>query len=533
MRLPSRSPRLVPLLTSALAGVLLVGSAGVPSYAASDEPGADPVTEAVVDPGTPTEIAEDSLAAAEDLVAGDSTQDPTLVLNQLSQTLDDLPSGDQRKAERILGRPTDGNDPEDVLLTYEDSFGTPVPEEAPYSLGAVCVHYVGTTRHAPPMADGNADGIPDWVDQTARVMGNVWNREIAQLGYRAPLPDRGATPAGTANDEGPDTRLDVYLGDIGKDGYYGYAATDRPNPRTSSAYLVLDDDFGDFAGPATPGQLMRVTAAHEFFHIVQFAYDQYEDGWFMESTATWMEERVYDAVNDNRQYLRSSAMELPGRSLDYPLTTSTAYGNWIFFEFLSRRLGGAVVRSMWSRAAADGVYSTVAISRTLKAEGTSLRARFAGFAANNLYPARTYAEGESYRRPRVAATYALSSTAPGTGGRTTRVDHLAARSYAFTAGSSLTGSRKVRLKVNAPSGISGAVAIVSRADGTLSVRSVPLSSAGNGSLTLPFSRSSVKRVTLTLSNTSVRYACGAGSYSCNGRPRDQNEPFRFSATAVR
>ena len=301
------------------------------------------------------------------------------------------------------------------------------------------------------MADGNSDGIPDWVDQTARVMGNVWNREVAELGYRAPLPDRGTTPAGTANDEGPDTRLDVYLGDIGKNGYYGYAATDRTNPRTSSAYLVLDDDFKDFAGSATPEQLLRVTAAHEFFHIVQFAYDQYEDGWFMESTATWMEERVYDSVNDNRQYLPASALALPGRSLDYPLTTSTAYGNWIFFEFLSRRLGGA-------RGEVDVVAGRQPTASTPRwrsagpstAEGTSLRARFAGFAANNLYPARTYAEGRNYRRPPVAATYTLSSSKPGTGSRTTRLDHLAAHSYAFTAGSSLTGSRKVRLSVNGP-----------------------------------------------------------------------------------
>jgi hypothetical protein len=26
--------------------------------------------------------------------------------------------------------------------------------------------------------DANTDGTPDWVDQTARVMGNVWNREV-------------------------------------------------------------------------------------------------------------------------------------------------------------------------------------------------------------------------------------------------------------------------------------------------------------------------------------------------------------------
>ena len=92
MRLLPRSPRFVPLLASAVAGVLLVSAATLPSYAAPDEPAADPAADAIVDPGTPTEVAEDSLAAAEDLLAGESTEDPTLVLNQLSQTLEDLPA---------------------------------------------------------------------------------------------------------------------------------------------------------------------------------------------------------------------------------------------------------------------------------------------------------------------------------------------------------------------------------------------------------------------------------------------------------
>ena len=46
-----------------------------------------------------------------------------------------------------------------------------------------------------------------------------------------------------------------------------------------------------------------MTAAHEFFHAVQFAYDAADDQWFMESTATWMEDEIYDDVNDNLQYL--------------------------------------------------------------------------------------------------------------------------------------------------------------------------------------------------------------------------------------
>ena len=48
---------------------------------------------------------------------------------------------------------------------------------------------------------------------------------------------------------------------------------------------------------------MQVTAAHEYFHAVQFAYDFFEDGWFMEATATWAEDELYDSVNDNVNYL--------------------------------------------------------------------------------------------------------------------------------------------------------------------------------------------------------------------------------------
>ena len=524
MRSLSRSSRFLPVLVSAVAGLLLAGAATVPSYAGADEPAT------AVDPGTPEEVAEETLAAAEDLVDGDSTADPTLVLNQLSQTLEDLPAGDQRRAERILARPTDDDD-DDEILEYRDSQGVRVPEEDPYCLGTVCVHYVATTRHAPPSADtAPADGVPDWVDLTARVMGTVWNREVNELGYDQPVPDNGP-----AAGEGPNPLLDVYLGDIGKDGYYGYAAPDQSGESTSSAYLVLDDDYspGQFGTTTTPGGLLRVTAAHEFFHAVQFGYDLAEDFWFMEATATWMEERVYDSVNDNRQYLPVSAMALPGRSLDSPVG-GTWYGNWIFFEYLSQRLGVDVVRSMWSRAANPDIYSTVAMTRDLRARGTSLRARFSDFAAGNLAPARTYSEGSAYRRPAVAKTYTLTSTTKSTGGRTIRLDHLTSRSYAFRAGSSLTGAWRVRLGVNGPSGISGAVATVSRKDGRLTRHAISLSSAGNGAITLPLSRSAVNRVTLSLANTSVSYRCYVeGIYSCSGTPRDQNEPFVFSASAIR
>ena len=122
-----------------------------------------------------------------------------------------------------------------------------------------------------------------------------------------------------------------------------------------SAYCVLDDDYyiSQFrvSGPMDP---LKVTAAHEFFHAVQFAYDIGEDGWFMESTATWMEEHVYDQINDNRQYLTTSPLAQPMIPLDQT-SGFRVYGAWIFWQFLTEYFGSAapdpnIVRAVWRKA---------------------------------------------------------------------------------------------------------------------------------------------------------------------------------------
>ena len=77
-------------------------------------------------------------------------------------------------------------------------------------------------------------------------------------------------------------------------------------------------------------QSAQVTAAHEFFHAIQFAYDYGEDAWMLEATATWMEERVFDKVNDNRQYLPAGQVADPMTSARLlqlrPAASSTATG---------------------------------------------------------------------------------------------------------------------------------------------------------------------------------------------------------------
>ncbi|RYP82388.1 hypothetical protein EKO23_21920 [Nocardioides guangzhouensis] len=526
--------RLLPSPRVARGLTVLVATAGIaatalPSYA---DPGAAPagggVTGSVLDPvpapGTdPAQDPEQVLETAQDLVDGTAEPgtDPTLVLNQLSQDLADLGPADQRQARRILSRPTDGNDPADALLRYRTA------EEDPYCSGQVCVHYVATTADAPPGA--TVGGLPPRrVTLTAQFINEAWDTEVTSLGYRAPLADRGP-----GFGEGPDARLDVYLGDIGGDGYFGFVASDRPTPTTSSAYMVLDDDFSkrQFPGPTSSDGMHQVTVAHEFFHTVQYAYDQFDDTWFMESTATWMEEQVYDGVNDNRNYLPFSTLKRPALPLDGP---GTVYGNWSFFQFLSERMGRDAVRSMWNRAARDGVYSTLAIRRTLDAANTSLATRVLGYVAAGFFPGRNFSEGGAWPHASASRRWTFSNKSHATGTRRVRIDHLAGRHYTVVPGSGLTGVWKLRVKVDGPGGLTRALVTLDRKDGTLVRKQVPLRADGSGAVRVYFARATIKRAVITLVNTSARFRCNVdGSYSCEGSSRDDQRAFTFSATAVR
>ena len=100
------------------------------------------------------------------------------------------------------------------------------------------------------MRDGNRNRIPDWIDRTREVFGQVWDVEVGRLGYGGPRSDR------TSRNHGPNGKLDVYIADVGSMGLYGYCTTDDPTRGTRgdvSAYCVVDDDFSrrQFGGAAT------------------------------------------------------------------------------------------------------------------------------------------------------------------------------------------------------------------------------------------------------------------------------------------
>lgn len=458
--------------------------------------------------------------------------EPTMALRELALLRDALPRSLRAEADAYLARPTDdGRDgPDDYTTDEVESSCSRV----------VCVHYVTETRDRPRLRDEKGrDGVPDYVDRARNDLTHVHNTYVG-AGYRRPKRDNG---------RGGDNKVDVYLADIGDDGYYGYCTTDRRVPERSSSvpgYCVLDDDYRPGQFPAnTPRQNFRVTAAHEYFHAVQFGYDIGEDRWLMEATATWAEDELYDGIDDNRQYLRYGPMKRPAMPLD-TYSGFFHYGSWIWFRHLTERRprsqGGmpTLVRDIWRRLddAPGGrdEYSMEAVTRVLAQRDYHLTRAFEQFAAANRTPGRSYEEGKAYPRAGLAANFRLTR---GDRRATFRreMDHLSAATVRYQPRRGLRqGTWVLRLDVNMIRRWrgSGAVLTIKKRGQAPYQRRVDLNRYGNGNIGAKFTRGEVKWVELTLVNASDNYRCRVGgNFSCEGRSKDDNALARVNARVKR
>lgn len=289
----------------------------------------------------------------------------TTTLLALSRSLSSLRPDQRRQADALLARPTDNPDPDGSAYT--------VPEQPPYCTEHFCVHYVASTPDAPSLADGNGNGIPDYVEQVGAVAEAVYATENGTLGWQPPKPD------GTL---GGDSRTDVYLVQLGGR-LFGYSAPDAGQTgRSQHAYLVVDNDYSPSEFPGTtPLNDLEVTFAHEYNHVLQFGYDVDQDLWFYEATAVWMEDHVYPQINDYLRYVKRWVV----RSTQ-PITTDSIkiYGSAVWNHWLAGRFGNAIVRTAWERAAAvkPAGFSINAYNAAIRAlGGTDFSHEFARFAA--------------------------------------------------------------------------------------------------------------------------------------------------------
>jgi hypothetical protein len=517
-----------------------------PALPALTEPADDGLTRALTE-GRLTE-AEYALARARSLFRlgavrrafGDverlGGRDATLVLRDLAVRLRELSGAERAQADRLLARPDRGGVP----------VGNGWSRTAPRVVSCtahMCFHWVTTTGDAPQPADADSDDIPDWVEETQAEFENVWTHEIDTLGFRAPLSDLNSRPTNGGND-----RLDIYLDDLGVSGVFGYCTSDDPNannPTVSavSAYCVVDNDYAavQYGTLHTPEEFLQVTAAHEFHHASQFAYDWLEDVWLLEGTATNMEETVYPGVNDNIFFLEDwSPLSRPALPLDRGGFGDSEYGSWIFWRFLEEKGPGdrsSIIRRVWERAAAalpsdPDHYSLRAVYLVLRARRSHLADEFADFGVANRR--HDYLDGSLYPGTPTARRFWIGPSRPSTGRQVRRLKHLATQFFSFRPGRRVSSSAKIRVNVDVDVHGGRATLIVHYRDGTQAVRPYNYTRSGFGSRRVDFGRGVVRRVDLVLSNGSSRTRCWRDPgeppfFSCFGAPRDDGRIYSFRA----
>lgn len=269
------------------------------------------------------------------------------------------------------------------------------------------VHFTDVAPDAPKVSLiniwpglSNITTSADWARQVAETFEQVYTT-YASSNYNYRL-----VPFPLNNPSGP---YDIYLQELSGRRLYGFTEqptladgitidpnywVGQPFPNSVSSYIVLDNDFvesmftSSHGATYSPLQSLQITAAHEYHHAIQFGYNYFFDVWYAEATSTWMEDELYDGVNQLYNYI-PAWFNQSKLSLDTPASISTGggYGRWIFNRYLAENHTTAVVRSFWEKLAGIASTNGQDISMTLVLDSvlstsynSSLSAEFFKFA---------------------------------------------------------------------------------------------------------------------------------------------------------
>lgn len=143
-------------------------------------------------------------------------------------------------------------------------------------------------------ADADGDSVPDLVENLAHYAEFSWDKEVTELGFPDPLEQYA-----DYKKELNQSRIFLILDDVDfylLDGSVGVTSV----LFDGSLYMAVD--------PSISNDLLKVTVAHEFLHVIQFSYQGDFIGYdqdlnFAEQTAVAIEDYVFDEVDDYWNYL--------------------------------------------------------------------------------------------------------------------------------------------------------------------------------------------------------------------------------------
>ncbi len=233
-----------------------------------------------------------------------------------------------------------------------------LPDSLMSPSGLFMVHYATTGSDSVYQSSVvNGNGVPVFIVSVANILDSVYYYCVDTLGFPAPPSDWFYPKGG-----GP--QFDVYIRDL-QGSVFGQTWLDSmsfegPGSTRATAFLELDNDYREiYIYSDRPLDAVRVTAAHEFFHAVQFGidYTEAEDygeafnrRYWMEMSAVWMEEEQYDHINDYYYYL-PYFYDKPWTSIQQfnSFIDLHPYGSVVFPIYLTERFGRDIIREIWER----------------------------------------------------------------------------------------------------------------------------------------------------------------------------------------
>lgn len=252
---------------------------------------------------------------------------------------------------------------------------TPATEETPVPT----VGSVASTRY-PLRVHYRLESQRTLAEQVLQWAELSWEVQIESLGFTPPLPD---------NAQGGDDHLDLYLATSARTSGGAltiptYEDADPSDGKQACAtYILLCETLDP--------EVLPVYVAHELNHAMQAAMDFRELIWGWEVTATFLEDLVFDSINDYDRYI-PYFQQLPEQHLLYFSREGTdayyPYGASIFLHFLREATFGgdaSFSADLWKYAQQDAInnepdFLDAIESVTQAHSGTDLTQLYADFA---------------------------------------------------------------------------------------------------------------------------------------------------------
>ena len=235
----------------------------------------------------------------------------------------------------------------------------------------------------------------NYIYNMAQVYETVYSFFIDTLGYNPPVVDPNINH----------NLYEIYIERL-PSYYFGITYTKNTNVANSAcaSFIKMRNNYtGSQFSDHSELENIQVTAVHEFFHAIQFSYNCYERIWFMEATAVWSEDELYNDINDLYRYI-PSWFSNNNKAIDDE--SSHMYGSFIYFQYIDEHLGGpGTIKLCWeeSQEMASPIHdkSIDAINAALVNHGSSfedayLRMRIANRIMNSNAGIYSYDEADGY-----------------------------------------------------------------------------------------------------------------------------------------